>query len=120
MGNRNKMDYTKRFGNPVKNERVEETPIETTTDEVVDIMEEPVEETVEETQPQVLTKEGIVDIAKNQSLNLREDMDANANIVKTLNNKESVIIDNEYHDWYHVITESGAEGFVMSKYIKLV
>lgn len=116
MGNRNKMDYTKRFGNPVKNEHVEETPIETTTDEVVEITEEP----VEETQPQVFTKEGIVDIAKNQSLNLREDMDANANIVKTLNNKESVIIDNEYHDWYHVITESGAEGFVMSKYIKLV
>lgn len=123
MGNRNRTDYTKRFHNPVKPERVDEVPVEEVTEEVETVEEpvvETVEEAVEETQPEVITKLGIVNIEKNQSLNLREDMDTDSTIVKTLNTQESVIIDNEFHDWYHVTTESGAEGYVMSKFIKVV
>lgn len=113
MSNRNKIDYAKKFNHtPVELENVEEVTVEE-----VDIQPEMVEEYSE---PKVFTKEGIVDIKKTQTLNLREDMNTDAGIVKQLNSQESVIVDNEYHDWYHVITESGAEGYVMSKFIKLI
>lgn len=112
MSNRNKMDYTKKF-NPMKTKEVVESEIETVEEPEIEIVEE-----IE--QPEVITKKGIVAIKKSQTLNLREDMSKDANIVKQLNSGESVIIDNEYHDWYHVVTESGAEGYVMSKFIEIL
>lgn len=110
MSNRNKTDYVKKFNRLVEPEYTDAVEIEEVQPEVIEETEE----------FEVITKEGIVNINANQTLNLRSEMDTNAIIVKQLNSKELVIIDNEYTDWYHVVTESGAEGYVMSKFIELV
>lgn len=116
MRDRNRIDYNKKFEsskpafNSFEEEKNIEEPIETVTEELV------AEEVEAGTKPQ----EGKVVVKKNQSLNLREGMDTDAPVIKTLSNDEKVIIDTIYPDWYRVVTESGAEGYVMAQYIEMI
>lgn len=116
MRDRNRIDYNKKFEsskpsfNSFEEEKIIEEPVETITEELV------AEEVEAGTKPQ----EGKVVIKKNQSLNLREDMNTGAPVIKTLSNDEKVVIDTIYPDWYRVVTESGAEGYVMAQYIEMI
>lgn len=123
MSNRNKFDYTKNFkGNN-----------QDLTDEIVnennqDLTEENIDENVNKLEQ--CKRKGKVNIEVNQSLNLRENPSTDSNVIKTLSNDEHVIIENAIWDennekfidqeWYHIVTENGAEGHVMSKFIEIV
>lgn len=116
MRDRNRIDYNKKFETSkpsfksFEEEKVIEEPVETITEELV------AEEVESEPKPQ----EGKVVVKKNQCLNLREGMNTNTSVIKTLSNNEKVIIEAIYEDWYHVVTESGAEGYVMAQYIETI
>ena len=109
--NYNKMHYNK----PAEVEKpVEvEQPVEETVEEVVTETEQPVEETVTKPEP----KMGVV--TECMKLNVREEPNADANIVCTINLATEVEIDeaNSTEDFYKIYTASGIEGFCMKKFI---
>lgn len=106
MKDRNKVDYAKRFNETTKDDKVVE-------EAVIEEIFTPVEE-----EPKNEMKLGYVAIKENQTLNLRADKSSDAPVVKTLSKGEQIVIDTIYEDWYRVVTESGAEGYVMSQYIE--
>lgn len=122
MKNRNRTNYASKFKDNYETEYLvdetnEENDEEITEPEIVEETQFAAEEEVDECP--VDNKYGIVDISKNQTLNLRENPNTEAEIVKTLKSGEQVVINDTYSDWYHVTSESGAEGYVVSKYITM-
>lgn len=115
MKNRNRTNYASKFNDNYETEYLVD---ETDEENEEDIIEPEIEAEVED-HPIDDTKYGVVDISKNQTLNLRENPDPEAAIVKSLKSNEQVIVNDTYSEWYHVTSESGAEGYVVSKYIKL-
>lgn len=84
------------------------------------VIEETVEEVVETIEPVVTTKTGVVvDCLK---LNVREAPNTQADIVCVINASTNLVIDEaeSTEEFYKVCTESGAEGFCMKKFIKII
>ena len=106
-------DYTK-----FSNNKPEEKKIEAIIEEVV---ETPVEETFEEVVNNIEpSKVGVVvDCTR---LNVRVAPNANADIVCVINASMNLIIDEaeSTDDFYAVCTESGAEGYCMKRFIKIL
>lgn len=103
-------DYTK-FSNNKPEEKIE--PV------VEEVVEAPVEETIEEViiKPEVIGV--VVDCLK---LNVREAPNANADVVCVVDASSNlVIIEEESTDeFYAVCTASGAEGYCMKQFIKIL
>lgn len=100
-------DYTK-FSNNKPEVKIEPAVVET------------VEEVVEHIEPVVTTKTGVVvDCLK---LNVREAPDPQAEIVCVIDASTNLMIDEaeSTEEFYKVCTESGAEGFCMKKFIKII
>lgn len=85
------------------------------------VIEETVEEVVEPVvEPVIKTKTGVVvDCIK---LNVREAPNTQAEIVCVINASTNLVIDEveSTEEFYKVCTESGAEGFCMKKFIKII
>lgn len=85
------------------------------------VIEETVEEVVEPVvEPVVKTETGVVvDCIK---LNVRETPNTQAEIVCVINASTNLVIDEaeSTEEFYKVCTESGAEGFCMKKFIKII
>lgn len=107
----NKTDYSKKYNDSEKSqEEVKEifTPVEEISET----------EVYEESEP--IISEAIVDIDKNQTLNLRSEMSTDSDVITTLQNGKHVMVDESFSDWHHVTTETGATGYVMAQFIKFI
>ena len=103
MKNRN-VDYTKKYNDQEKVEQQEEF-------EIID--NRPVEE-------EIVELKATVDIDAHQTLNLREGMSSDSEIITTIPSGKIVVVNENGQDWCQVITESGATGYVMTKYLKFI
>lgn len=94
----------------------DEMPVE----ETLLVPDEVEDEVVEEPAPFTVAVTGIVFNCK--KLNVREEASTAADVVCVIENLATVLIDEaeSTEDFYKVCTESGAEGFCMKKFIKLV
>lgn len=64
--------------------------------------------------------EAIVKVKQTQVLNLRPERNTNSEPIKQLKNGENLIVTGMIDDWAKVITETGAEGYVLSEYVQFV
>lgn len=110
MKNRN-INYAKQYNDPKKEERKD------TSEEALEETHISNEETIE---IEPIVKMAIVDIEKNQTLNLREEKSLESNIITVLSNGETVVINEMFGDWTYVSTEASATGYVMTKYLKFI
>ena len=103
-----KRDYTK-FSNHVEEETVEE----------VAEMFEPTETEEQHDEP-IASKPKIGTVVDCTNLNIREKPSINANVVCTIINGTTVMVDESRstEEFYKICTEIGEEGFCMKKYIR--
>ena len=79
-----------------------------------------IEETAAQDYPVVEEPELVVGIVANcRKLNVREHPDTSASVLNELIalSEVQVVVNEQYDEWYHVITASGVEGYCMKKYI---
>lgn len=103
-----KRDYTK-FSNHVEEEKVEE---------VTEIFEPT--ETEEQHDEPIASKPKIGTVVDCTNLNIRKKPNINANVVCTITNGTTVMVDESQstEEFYKICTEIGEEGFCMKKYIR--
>lgn len=113
-------DYTK-YSNNKTEEKIEpavEEVVETPVEEVVEpVVEEVVEEVVETSKP---VMNGVV--VDRVRLNVRSAPDSRASVICVINPSTKLAIDKEAStaEFYKVCTESGAEGYCMKRFVKLI
>lgn len=125
---RKNVNYSKKYNTDLNNEDVTKSDFkkedyETKTFFQTDFKEkiEEVSEEIKEEIDKIANKFGFVNIAQHnaKALNLRKQTNTNDEPIKSLNDGARVEIIEDLGDWYHVSTEDGASGYVMSSYIKL-
>ena len=132
MSKHNKVNYSKFANNTVEEDVIEKTSIDQVEEikenteesieegEVKENTEKPIEEAaVEEEITEEISPVGVVSGCT--KLNVRENPSKDANVVCEIK-ADSVVIINEKestNDFYKVVTEAGAEGFCMKKFITI-
>lgn len=108
-----KKDYTKYTKNQPKVDETVEQIVEPVVEEVV----EEVVEIVEEVKPVVTGT--VINCSK---LNVRAKPNSNADVVCVIDSSATVVInkDESINGYWKVCTETGAEGFCMGQYIKIL
>lgn len=106
------IEYTDYFGDEVK---IDDVDTEQTIDEVDEVVEE---ETVEP-----ITMMGV--ISNTKKVYMREAPSKESSHIAVLEEGDEVMIDGTDEDntgqgWYHLITASGNEGYIMSDFVKIV
>lgn len=87
-------------------------------DKIEESVNDSVEENVEESEKKSVL--AIVSIDPSKTLNLREHKSTESEVVKSLHDSDCLEIIDEDEEWYHVCTEGGAFGYVMSKFVKKI
>ena len=114
MSKHNKINYSK-----FANNNVEETSIDQVEEAVEDVTEEVVEEVIEEP---VVEPEPIVGVVSGcAKLRVRNNPSIMGEVICEIKEGTIVIIDEDKStvEFYKVVTEAGAEGYCMKKYITL-
>lgn len=121
---KNKVDYNKKF-------KEDKKKMDTNFDEFVDELDRDVndfniqaafDEATEEIENEENKSEmAVVNIPDTATLCLRQTPDTDRDPIKKLKSGEALeVYSDKDSDWLYVCTESGAEGYVMSKYVKFV
>ena len=107
------MSKKKNYSKMYASEEEQTTPVE----ETVTAEEETVEQPVKAKKPKMA--KGVV--CNCGRLNVREHPDTKATVLCELpvSSKVKVDMSNKYDDWYHVVTETGVEGYCMKQFIQL-